>query len=91
MLISKFHRVRRPVLVSTPELICAENNLRGSRSCWPRFCRGEKEGTMRLIAKVYQHADFSGGYLDLGPGEYPNIHVQPLSFGDKGGELLPTR
>ncbi len=33
--------------------------------------------------RFYQHANYSGGYLDLGPGHYPNIHIQPYSFGDK--------
>ena len=33
--------------------------------------------------RFYQHVYFSGGYLDLGPGYYPNIHVQPYTFGDK--------
>ena len=42
--------------------------------------------------RFYQHADFSGGYLDLGPGAYPNIHVQPFSFGDKisSADFLPV-
>ncbi|GJL62115.1 MAG: hypothetical protein NPIRA04_07690 [Nitrospirales bacterium] len=39
----------------------------------------ETGDTMRF----YQHVNFDGGYLDLGPGHYPNIHVQPYSFGDK--------
>lgn len=33
--------------------------------------------------RFYQHVNYSGGYLDLGPGFYPNIHIQPYSFGDK--------
>ncbi|PCI78208.1 MAG: hypothetical protein COB20_06925 [SAR86 cluster bacterium] len=33
--------------------------------------------------RFYQHANYTGGYLDLGPGYYPNIHIQPYSFGDK--------
>jgi hypothetical protein len=34
---------------------------------------------------------FSGGYMDLEPGYYPNIHVQPFSFGDKitSADILP--
>ncbi len=39
----------------------------------------ETGNTMRF----YQHTYFGGGYLDLGPGYYPNIHAQPYSFGDK--------
>lgn len=33
--------------------------------------------------RFYQHSNFGGGYLDLDPGYYPNIHIQPFSFGDK--------
>ena len=42
--------------------------------------------------RFYQNVNFSGGYLDLGPGEYPNIHVQPFSFGDKisSADFLPV-
>ncbi len=33
--------------------------------------------------RFYEHPNFEGGYLDLEPGSYRNIHVQPFSFGDK--------
>jgi len=33
--------------------------------------------------RFWENTNFSGGYLDLGPGDYPNIHVQPFSFKDK--------
>lgn len=33
--------------------------------------------------RFHQHVNYEGGYLDLGPGWYPNIHIQPYSFGDK--------
>ena len=33
--------------------------------------------------RFYEHDNFQGGYLDLIPGYYPNIHIQPYSFGDK--------
>ncbi len=41
--------------------------------------------------RFYQHINFRGGYLDLGPGYYRNIHVQPHSFGDKisSADILP--
>jgi len=42
----------------------------------PNYLEGDK-------IRFYQHANYQGGYLELGPGNYPNIHVQPLSFGDK--------
>ncbi|MBA7493213.1 hypothetical protein ES702_03769 [subsurface metagenome] len=32
--------------------------------------------------RFYQDVNFGGGYLELGLGHYPNIHVQPYSFGD---------
>lgn len=35
------------------------------------------------VMRFYQHVNFGGGYLDLGPGFYQNIHVQPFNFGDK--------
>ena len=39
-----------------------------------------KEGeTMRF----YQHANYGGGYIDLGPGIYRSIHSAPYFFGDK--------
>ncbi len=33
--------------------------------------------------RFYQDVNYEGGYLDLGPGYYRNIHVQPFLFGDK--------
>ncbi len=33
--------------------------------------------------RFFQHINYLGGYLDLEPGFYPNIHIQPYSFGDK--------
>ncbi len=41
--------------------------------------------------RFYQHVNFGGGYLDLDPGHYPNIHIQPYSFGDKisSADILP--
>ncbi len=33
--------------------------------------------------RFYQHANYEGGFVDLGPGYYPNIHGWPYSFGDK--------
>ncbi len=33
--------------------------------------------------RFHQNVGYGGGYLDLEPGYYPNIHVQPFSFGDK--------
>lgn len=33
--------------------------------------------------RFYEHSNKRGGYLDLEPGHYKNIHVQPFSFGDK--------
>lgn len=33
--------------------------------------------------RFYEHPNFGGGYLDLEAGIYPNIHVQPYSFGDR--------
>ncbi|MFC1508825.1 hypothetical protein ACFL60_03945 [Candidatus Omnitrophota bacterium] len=35
------------------------------------------------MMRFYQHVNYSGGYLDLSPGYYSNIHIQPYSFGDK--------
>ncbi len=48
----------------------------------------ETGDTMRF----YQHVNYGGGYLELGPGYYPNIHVQPHSFGDKisSVDVVPT-
>lgn len=42
--------------------------------------------------RFYEHVGFGGGHVDLGPGRYPNIHVQPFSFGDKisSVDLLPV-
>jgi len=42
--------------------------------------------------RFYQHVNYGGGYLELGPGYYPNIHVQPHSFGDKisSVDVVPT-
>lgn len=42
--------------------------------------------------RFYENVNFGGGYLDLGPGYYPNIHVQPFSFGDKisSADVLPS-
>lgn len=42
--------------------------------------------------RFHQHVNFGGGYLDLGPGYYPNIHIQPYSFGDKisSANVTPT-
>lgn len=41
--------------------------------------------------RFYQHSNFEGGYLELGPGFYRNIHAQPYSFGDKisSADFLP--
>lgn len=33
--------------------------------------------------RFYEHSNFTGGYLELEPGLYPNIQAQPFSFGDK--------
>jgi hypothetical protein len=42
--------------------------------------------------RFYEHVNYAGGYLDLGPGHYPNIHVQPYSFGDKisSADIVPS-
>ena len=32
--------------------------------------------------RFYQDVGFTGGFLDLGPGYYANIHIQPYTFGD---------
>ena len=41
--------------------------------------------------RFHEHVNYGGGYLDLGPGYYPNIHIQPFSFGDKisSANILP--
>jgi len=41
--------------------------------------------------RFYEHISRAGGYLDLEPGYYPNIHVQPFMFGDKisSADILP--
>lgn len=33
--------------------------------------------------RFHEHVNFAGGYIDLEPGYYPNIHIQPFSFADK--------
>lgn len=33
--------------------------------------------------RFHEHVNYGGGYLELGPGYYPNIHIQPFSFADK--------
>jgi hypothetical protein len=33
--------------------------------------------------RFFEHAHYQGGFLDLGPGYYYDIHVHPFSFGDK--------
>lgn len=42
--------------------------------------------------RFHENVNFDGGYLDLGPGYYPNIHVQPFSFGDRisSANILPA-
>ncbi len=35
------------------------------------------------VIRFYEHNNFNGGHIELTPGEYPNIHIQPLSFGDR--------
>lgn len=42
--------------------------------------------------RFHEHVNFEGGYLDLGPGYYPNIHAQPFSFADKisSANVLPA-
>ena len=42
--------------------------------------------------RFHEHVNYDGGYLDLGPGYYPNIHIQPFSFGDKisSANVLPS-
>ncbi len=45
------------------------------------FCGNDYEEGDTI--RFHEHVGFGGGYLDLGPGFYPNIHIQPFSFGDK--------
>ena len=33
--------------------------------------------------RFFENPNYDGGYLDLGPGHYPNIKIQPFSFDDK--------
>lgn len=33
--------------------------------------------------RFYENTNYDGGYLELGPGNYPNIHIHPFNFGDK--------
>lgn len=42
--------------------------------------------------RFYQHINFQGSYLDLGPGYYPDIHIQPYSFGDRisSADFMPV-
>ena len=42
--------------------------------------------------RFHEHINYGGGYLDMKPGYYPNIHIQPFSFGDKisSANLLPN-
>ncbi|PRP97620.1 Beta/Gamma crystallin [Enhygromyxa salina] len=35
------------------------------------------------VIRFYANTHFVGGYLELGPGRYANIHVAPFSFGGK--------
>ena len=41
--------------------------------------------------RFHEHPNYIGGYLDLEPGFYPDIQIQPFSFGDKisSANVLP--